>query len=68
MRLTRFLRTSSFRYALVYMALFGVSVSGVLAFVYYTTVGVIVRQTDETIQTEIQSLAEYYADNGLPGL
>lgn len=50
------------------MALFGVSVSGVLAFVYYTTVGVIVRQTDETIQTEIQSLAEYYADNGLPGL
>lgn len=50
------------------MALFCVSVSGVLAFVYYTTEQVIVRQTDETIQAEILGLTEHYRDEGLTGL
>lgn len=50
------------------MALFCVSVSGVLAFVYYTTEQVIVRQTDETIQAEILGLTEHYRDQGLSGL
>lgn len=65
---SRLFRSSTFRYALAYMALFCISVSGVLAFVYYTTEQVIVRQTDETIQTEIIGLTEHYHDQGLSGL
>lgn len=64
----RLFRSSTFRYAIAYMALFCVSVSGVLAFVYYTTEQVIVRQTDETIQAEILGLTEHYHDQGLVGL
>jgi len=64
----RLFRSSTFRYAIAYMALFCVSVLGVLAFVYYTTEQVIVRQTDETIQAEILGLTEHYRDQGLSGL
>lgn len=50
------------------MALFGLSVAGLLGFVYWSTAGVISHQVDETIQAEITGLAEHYRQRGLSGL
>ena len=61
-------RTATFRLALIYLALFGVSVAALVAFLYFSTVRVIERQTDETIIAEITGLSERYRDEGLLGL
>lgn len=50
------------------MAVFGLSVCGVLAFVYWTTVSVIEGQNDDTIEAEIAGLEEQYIERGLIGL
>ncbi|WP_437373390.1 sensor histidine kinase [Inquilinus limosus] len=68
MHLIRVLRSSTFRYAIIYMLVFGVSVAGVLGFVYWQTVRVIGSQTDDTIQAEIVGLDEQYRQFGLIGL
>ncbi len=65
---SRLLRTSTFRLALIYMALFGVSVLLLLGFIYFTTAGYVSRQTDEAILAEVSSLAEQYRQRGLDGL
>ena len=61
-------RTATFRLALVYLALFGVSVTALVVFVYLATMGVIERQTDETIEAELTGLAERYRREGVLGL
>ena len=58
----------SFRVALLYAALFAASTLLLLGFVYLATVGAVERQTDATIQAEIEGLAEHYRLQGLPGL
>jgi len=60
--------TSAFRLTLFYVALFCISVLLLLAFIYWSTVGVIERQTEQTIQSEIRGLAEQYRLQGLPRL
>lgn len=65
---TRLLQTSTFRLALIYMALFGVSALLLLGFIYFTTAGYVSRQTDEAILAEVSSLAEQYRQSGLEGL
>ena len=50
------------------MALFGASAIGLLAFVYWSTVGVIADQTDAAIEADITGLAEQYRRRGLAGL
>lgn len=64
----RLLRTSTFRLALVYLALFAFSVVALLGFVYWTTAGFVAGQTDETIRAEVIGLAEHYREAGLIGL
>lgn len=61
----RLLTSATFRYALIYVVVFGLSVSGVLGFVYWRVADVVSGQTDETIRTEINSLAEHYREFGL---
>ena len=68
MRLPRILRTSTFRLALLYLALFSVSAFGLLGFIYWNTATFIAKQTDETIEAEITGLAEQYRLTGLAGL
>jgi signal transduction histidine kinase len=67
-RLKRLLETSTFRLALVYLALFGVSALALLIFLYFTTARVLEKQTTETIQAEITGLEEQYGAGGLRGL
>jgi signal transduction histidine kinase len=64
----KLLRSSTFRLALLYMALFGVSVLLLLGYIYWATAGYMARQTDQTIEAEIQGLAEQYRQRGLAGL
>jgi signal transduction histidine kinase len=64
----RLVRSSAFRLALGYVALFAVSAVVLLAFVYWLTTTYMQRQADETIETEIEGLAERYRIGGLPGL
>lgn len=68
MRPTKLLRTSTFRLALVYLALFGLSVVALFAFVYWNTAVFIAEQTDDTIKAEITGLSEQYREGGLIGL
>jgi signal transduction histidine kinase len=64
----KLLRSSAFRLALVYMALFGTSVLLLLAFIYWSTAEYMLRQADETIEAEIIGMAERYRLTGLAGL
>lgn len=68
MKATSLLRSSAFRLALIYMALFCVSVFALLVFLYWTTAGFMVRQTEETVNAEIRGLGEQYRLLGLGGL
>jgi len=58
-------RTSAFRLTLLYMTLFGASVLVLLGFISWSTIALIERQTDETIEAEIRGLAEQYRERGL---
>lgn len=64
-RLSRLLETSTFRLALVYLALFGASTLLLLGYLYFATAFVMERQTEETIQAEIAGLEEQYRAQGL---
>ncbi len=68
MKPANLLHTSTFRYAVIYMAVFALSVCGVLAFLYWNTVAVIDAQGDDTIEAEIIGLAEQYKARELAGL
>ena len=68
MRIPTLFRTSVFQLALVYMGLFGVSVVALFAFMYWTTIGYLERQTDAVIQADIEGLREQYERRSLPGL
>lgn len=58
-------RTSAFRLTLLYLVLFGTSVLALLGFIYATTVAVIDRQTEETIEAEARGLADQYRQGGM---
>ncbi|NQV80169.1 MAG: HAMP domain-containing protein [Alphaproteobacteria bacterium] len=62
------LRTYTFRIALGYLGLFGVSGAALVLFVFWSTAAFIERQTDATINAEITGLAETYRGRGLRGL
>jgi len=65
---TKLLRSSTLRLSIIHMAAFGLSVLVLLGFIYTSTAGFMERQTDETINAEIQGLAEQYSQLGLTGL
>ena len=64
----KWLRSSSFRLALIYMSLFGGSVLLLLTFIYWSTARHMGQQADATIETEIAGLAERYQSSGIGGL
>ena len=62
------LSSAAFRLALAYASLFTSSALLLLGFIYWATAGYMLRQVDETIDTEIRVLAERYRLTGLAGL
>ena len=67
-QLTKLFKSSTFRLALIYVVLFSVSVLLLLGFIYWSTAGYMVRQTEATIDAEITGLTESYDQSGLLGL
>jgi len=63
-RQTNLFNTTTFRLALIYLALFSASAIASLGYVYWNTAGFLARQTDEAVQAEIEYLAEQYAQGG----
>jgi signal transduction histidine kinase len=65
---TKLFTTSTFRLAALYFIVFLVSVLGILTYVFWNTVGLIERQTDETIRAEVQGISDQYRLRGLRGV
>lgn len=63
--LARYLRSSTFRLAVVYLLLFEGSVCVVLGFVYWTTAMHLEMEADAAIDREMRSLAARYRGRGL---
>ena len=61
-------RSFTFRLALTYMSLSGVSVLLLMLFIYWSTASYMARQSDALIEAEIGGLAERYDLLGLDGL
>jgi len=61
-------KSSAFRITLIYVLLFGLSVSIILGFIYWSTIIYKTQQTDDEINAEIQELAGVYEQKGYPGL
>lgn len=68
MTAARLLRTTAFRQGAVYVALFGVAVVVLFAFLYWRTLSLIDSETDAAIASEIAALNEQYRQRGLDGL
>lgn len=68
MQINSLYKSSTFRLALIYMAIFSLSVLLLLGFIYWSTAGYMVRQTEATIDAEIAGLAEHYDLSGFQGL
>jgi signal transduction histidine kinase len=64
----RLFRTSIVRLAFGYTALFFLAALILLGFIYVNSTDQLVRQTDETIEAEIQGLSEQYASGGITRL
>ena len=63
-----FFRSAGVRFGLIYAVLFGISALALAAFLWWSTAGLLDRQTDAAINADIQGLSERYALSGLPGL
>lgn len=68
MRAPSILRTQAYRIVLVYVAVFAVSVTAMIAFTYWNTKRALDAQTDQIIEAEITGLSEQYQQLGLRGL
>src|SRR5688572_3979031 len=68
MRAGHLLRTQAFRIVLVYVVLFALSVTALLAFTYWNTRRTLDGQTDQIVEAELTGLAEQYQHLGLRGL
>lgn len=60
--------TSAFRVALVYLLLFSASVSLLLGYVYWSTVGFLTSRTDEAVVSELEVFVDSYRRTGLRSL
>ncbi len=63
----RILRTTSFRFTLIYVLLFASAVAALGAYLYSATFGEAARQTDAVIDSEIAVLADLFTNSG-PGM
>jgi signal transduction histidine kinase len=67
-RITRFLRTTAFRLALIYAGIFSLSVILLFAFIYWTTTVLVDRQRQLAIVADISDLRDEFTALGLSGV
>lgn len=68
MLLAKTLRSSTFRLALIAIGTFGLIVSAIFAYVYWSTLSYVRDRSDRAIMTEQASLDDAYARSGRDGL
>ena len=68
MRTLSVLSSQSFRIVALYLAIFALSATALLGFVYWNTALVLDRETDGAIRAEVTGLVEQYQRLGLPAL
>lgn len=61
-------RTTTFRLALIFMALFGTAAACAIGYIYLNTNVLLSSQLEQTIDAEIQGLAEQYRAGGISNL
>ncbi len=61
-------RTTTFRLALIFMALFGGAAACAIGYIYWQTNVLLNRQLEQTIEAEVQGLAEQYRAGGITNL
>jgi signal transduction histidine kinase len=66
--LIKLFRTTTFRLSLTYLALFSAAAILAIAFIYWNTTVLLTRQLNQTIDAELQGLAEQYKAGGLDRL
>jgi len=64
----KLLQTSTFRLAAFYLTVFAISVGAILAYIYWNTAILLERQIEDTVEAEVQGLAEQYRIRGPRGL
>jgi signal transduction histidine kinase len=65
---SNFFRSSTFRLAAIYLLFFTLSVAAIIAYIYWNTVGILEKQTDETIRSEVLALSDEYSNDGVEGI
>lgn len=68
MQILRISNSATFRFALAYVGLFGVSVLLLFGFIYWSTITLIEGQVAQTVAAEITGLEERYRNEGINGL
>src|ERR1700709_1261513 len=61
-------RSAGFRFGVVYALLLAISATALSLFLWWSTAGLLDRQTEAAINADAQALAERWADGGLPAL
>jgi signal transduction histidine kinase len=64
----KLLKTSTFRLAALYLAVFALSVGAILAYVYWNTAVLIERQIEGAVRSELGVLSEQFSQDGMEGL
>jgi signal transduction histidine kinase len=64
----RLLRSAGVRFAAIYAMLLAISAAALALFLWWSTAGLLDRQTEAAILTDAQSLSERFAMGGLPAL
>lgn len=62
---SKLFRTTAFRLSLLYLAVFGFAAILAIGYIYWNTNILLARQLDQTIQAELDGLAEQYRAGGL---
>ena len=63
-----FARTTTFQLTISYTVVFGISLSVLALFFYWSTIGVVVRETDRIVEEEVRVLSKVYRERGLDWL
>ncbi len=63
-----FARTTTFQLTISYTFVFGISLSLLALFFYWSTIGVVVRETDRIVEEEVRVLSKVYRERGLDWL
>jgi signal transduction histidine kinase len=64
----RLLRSASVRFGIFYAGIFGLSGAALAMFLWWSTAGLLNRQTDAAINADVQGLSERYTEDGLLAL